>query len=282
MCCFLLGAWSAVSAQVSPDTVAQAEDTSLVSNDSLPLNFPLADSLMADSLLSDSSLNSDLGPPDSTFLSGSFPPDSLPPANPQDERQQGIIDSLRRSSDLDATVSYNGADSIVFDVRSGKLFLYTQATLSYQDINLRAEYVEVDIEKRQLQARRKPDAAEDDPNLPEFTQGEETYRAQTMSYNFGSGKARVTGGKLVQEDVYVLADVAKYQQDGSFHGADGKFTTCDLDHPHYYIEAKKLKVLPSRQIITGPLRPVLAGLPIPIYLPFGFIPGNLSLSGKKR
>ncbi len=237
---------------------------------------------MADSLMSDSLLNSSFGPSDSAFLSGSFPPDSLPPANPQNERQQRIIDSLRSSSDLDATVSYNGADSIVFDVRSGKLLLYTQSSLSYQDINLKAEFVEVDIEKQQLQARRSPNAADDDPNLPEFSQGEETYRAQTMSYNFGSGKARVTGGKLVQEDVYVLADVAKYQQDGSFHGADGKFTTCDLDHPHYYIEAKKLKVLPSRQIITGPLRPVLAGLPIPVYLPFGFIPGNLSLSGKKR
>ena len=208
-------------------------------------------------------------------------PDSLP-ADPSQSRQQRIVDSLKANSDLSAPVSYNATDSIVFDVRTGKLFMYNQANLTYTDIELKADRVEVDIDKQQLYARSADSATTVQEALPQFSQGEETYRARTMSYNFGSGKARVTGGKLVQEDVYVLADVAKYQDDGSFHGADGKFTTCELDHPHFYVEAKKIKVLPSKQIITGPLRPVIADLPLPIYLPFGFIPGNISLEGKKR
>ncbi len=273
--CFLLAIGAHAFGQVVPDSASQVSV-----QDTMALDSGVVDSvgptILTDSLPPSDSISG--MPTDFEFGGGQ---DSLPP-NPAAQRQQRIIDSLKRTSDLRASVTYNAEDSIVFDVRSGKLYLYSTGTLQYEDINLTSDRIEVDIEKRQLFASPRDSNTTIQEELPQFTQGEETYRAKTMSYNFGSGKARVTGGRLVQQDIYVLAEVAKYQDDGSFHGADGKFTTCDLDHPHFYIEAKKLKVLPNRQIITGPLRPVIAGLPIPIYLPFGFVPGNLSLEGKKR
>jgi len=226
--------------------------------------------------------------PDSLGLS--IPPDSLggdslgqKPASPEALRQQQIIDSLKANSDLQTEVAYNAQDSIVFDLRTNILTLFGQTSLDYDDINLQAPEVQVDIKKQELFARgRYTSDSTAREGLPQFSQGEESYQAKTMAYNFTTQKARVTGGRLVQEDIYVQADVAKYQPDGSFHGADGKFTTCDLEDPHFHIRARKLKVLPNRQIITGPLRPVIADFPLPILLPFGFIPGNLGLGGKQR
>ena len=244
----------------------QVDSLNLAPRDSLAPPMDGAASFAADSTIQDSL------PPDSTET----------PANRVAERQRQIKDSLQASSDLGSQVVYSASDSIVFDVRSNKLYLYRKSSLDYDDFNLKAEQVEVDIKRQELFAQGKEQEEGRRIGEPVFTQGEESYQARTMTYNFKSGKARVTRGRMVQQDIYVQAEVAKYQPDGSFHGADGKFTTCELDDPHYYIEAKKLKVLASRKIITGPLRPVIGDFPLPIYLPFGFIPGNLSQKGKQR
>jgi hypothetical protein len=255
--------------------MAQSDSTALTpASDSSTLSLPADSSGIAlDSLSGDSSL---------VQVGDSLPGDSLGETPALGERQQAIKDSLRINSDLKSQVAYQAADSIVFDVKSNRLFLYRESSLDFDDFNLKAETVEVDITKQQLYAEGKIDEQGKRQGQPVFTQGGESYEARTMAYNFKSGKARVTEGRMMQQEIFVQAEVAKYQPDGSFHGANGKFTTCDLDDPHFYIQARKLKVLPNRQIITGPLRPVVADFPLPIYLPFGFIPGNLSQKGRKR
>ena len=266
----LLGWWllGGVALAQTDSTQAMAPADSIgVVRDSLP-----TDSLPTDSLPTDSQ---------QVALADSLPPDSAQ-ADPASVRQQQIKDSLQANSDLRSQVSYQASDSIVFDVRSNRLLLYREANLDYEDFNLKARTITVNLDEQELFAEGEETPSGQRQGEPVFTQGEESYTARTMAYNFESGKARVTRGRLVQQDIYVQADVAKYQPDGSFHGADGKFTTCDLEDPHFYIQAKKLKVLPNRQIITGPLRPVVGDFPLPIYLPFGFIPGNLAQKGKKR
>jgi lipopolysaccharide assembly outer membrane protein LptD (OstA) len=55
---------------------------------------------------------------------------------------------------------------------------------------------------------------------------------------------------------------------------NGKYTTCDADHPHFYVALTKAKSIPGDKIISGPAYIVLEDIPLPIILPFGFFPNT--------
>ena len=68
-------------------------------------------------------------------------------------------------------------------------------------------------------------------------------------------------------------------EDGSFFIQDGKYTTCDdHEHPHFYFNVTKGKMKPGKNIVTGPVYMVLADVPLPLALPFGFFPFSKSYS----
>lgn len=196
--------------------------------------------------------------------------------------QQRLVDSLRSTSDLQSAVDYTAQDSIVFDINSGVLYLYNQGTLNYDEFELKAPRVEIKMEDETLWAGPVRDSTGTIiSERPQFKQGEDNYTSDELTYNFSTDKGRIIGGKMVEGDAYILAEVAKYHEDGSFHGANGKYTTCDADHPHFYIQSRKMKVLENQQLISGPLNLVIADFPIPIVVPFGFLP-KLDQQGQTR
>ncbi|MEL6730167.1 MAG: putative LPS assembly protein LptD [Bacteroidota bacterium] len=207
-----------------------------------------------------------------------LPPDSSRTQKGPANRQQLIIDSLQQVSQLKASVSYKAQDSIVYDIKSNQLILYSSGQnmgqIDYDDLQLKAAKIQINVDDQSLYAEGIEDKEGDLQGQPEFTQDGETVKSRTVAYNFNTQKGRATGGRIVQGDGFILADVTKYQEDGSLHGLGGKYTSCDLDHPHYYISAQKIKVLPNQQIITGPLRLVIADVPLPIIVPFGFLPNQ--------
>ncbi|MEO1449263.1 MAG: putative LPS assembly protein LptD [Bacteroidota bacterium] len=209
-----------------------------------------------------------------------FPAEAFPGAgdstalSPQAKRQQQIRDSLKANSDLTAPVVYNAEDSIVFDVETGTLYLYEQAKLTYDEIELESKAVKVDIEQQTLYADGVPDENGKMVGTPVFTQDGQSYNARSMTYNFKTSKGRIKEGRMVQGEGFIIAETAKYHQDGSFHGADGIYTTCDAEHPHYYIRSRKIKVLPDNNLISGPLNLVIADFPLPLVIPFAFVPNQ--------
>ncbi len=253
------------------DSTAQAVEIA-PPTDSLP-------AVAADSLPPAAAFTQDSLP---SFGIASLDQDSLP-APPS--KQQRYLDSLKAVSELQAIVTYQAEDSIVFDVTTNMMYLYSSSNLTYEDFNLQAQLVEVDITTQTIWAGPKKDSLEaaKDTTLrrPLFTQAGDTYSAEQLTYNFGSQKGRIIGGKMQEGDAYILASVAKYHPDGSFHGQNGKYTTCDADHPHFYIQSRRLKVLENQQMISGPLNLVIADFPIPIVVPFGFLPKIESQERKK-
>ncbi len=194
-------------------------------------------------------------------------------------RRQIVADSLKATSDLADIVEYSALDSIVFDVDSGMLYLYRESTVKYQDLDLKSEHINMEMDKQTLHARGvlQPDGTW--LGKPEFAQGEQNFVAEGMDYNFKSEKGRIYRGRAIQGDGFLLAEVAKRMPDGSINAQNGRFTTCDLDEPHFYIESKRLKKV-GEQLISGPLRFVVAGFPIPVVVPFGFLP-NTTQSGQR-
>lgn len=214
----------------------------------------------------------------------SFPKDSLAIADSlqkvkQDSLRAVLVDSLKKKSDLEEPLKYSAKDSMVFDVKNRILYLYNGATLKYQSMDLQAHTIWVDWKENLVYAEGIWDSTlnngkGDWKNTPVFKDDEDTYYAEKMKYNFKTKKGSILQVKTNQNGDVLLGDSIRMNPDKSIFIKDGKFTTCDHEPPHFYIQSSKLKVVPNSKIISGPLFMVVENLPIPIIIPFGYFPLN--------
>ena len=188
-------------------------------------------------------------------------------------------DSLKTnniSSDaVDQIIDYSSNDSILFSLSSEKMYLYGPGSISSQDMNLSSSYVEISTEESYLYSESVKDSTGLNDQKPILTQDGESFTVGSIKYNFKNKKAIVKDVKMEQEQGYLHSDIAKMQTNKEFHIKSGKFTTCDLDHPHFYIKLTKAKKIPDKHVISGPLYFVIADIPLYIIgLPFGMLPNQ--------
>lgn len=173
---------------------------------------------------------------------------------------------------LDKPINYNATDSIIFKIKENKVYLFRDAEIHYGDIHLSAYYIEVDLSKKEIFATGGRDSSGNYTYLPVLKDGDESYTADSMRYNSESKKGRVYGLKLVQEEAYIHLSKVLKQPDGSFVGQKGKITTCNEDHPHFYFNASKIKVIPNNKVYFGGANLVVEDVPTPLAVPFGIAP----------
>lgn len=192
------------------------------------------------------------------------------------DRKTILLDSLKKTSDLQEAVSYSAEDSVVFEVENEKLYLYNQTKINYTDLEINAYKVRVDWKDQTMYAEGLEDSVTGKGiGRPTFKQGENNYSSKSMTYNFKSQKGRIVGARTVEGDGFIFGETVKRLPNNTFNVASGKYTTCnDPDHPHFYIQSKKLKVIPNDKIISGPLNFVLEDFPLPLVIPFGFFPNQ--------
>jgi len=207
--------------------------------------------------------------------STSFSPDSLMAV-----ADSIPVDSLSMtlSDELKSKVHYTADDSIRFDIAGEKVYLYGKAKVFYEDIQLDADYIEVDWITRQLYSTGSKDSVGNDTGLPVFKQKEETFTAKTVTYNFDTKKGKITSITTQQGEGYILGQTIKRIDEKNYFIRNGAYTTCDHPIPHYTISANKLKVIQDDKIITGPAILVIEGVPTPLAIPFGYFPTRKSRS----
>ena len=184
----------------------------------------------------------------------------------------------RQKVDLDAPVVFSSTDSMVL-VGRDSAFMYGDSKVDYGDFNLAAANIEVDLGKSQVYATGVRDTTEELVGKPVFTEGGTEYEADTMRYNFKSGKGLIYNVITQQGEGYLTGGTSKKGADDSYYFSNGKYTTCDKhDDPHFYFQLTKGKMRPGKDVVTGPGYMVLAGLPLPVALPFGYFPFTDSYS----
>ncbi len=176
---------------------------------------------------------------------------------------------------LDAPIKYDAEDSMIVSLDGQKVFLYNNAEVTYQNIDLTAYYIELDLETKEIFAKGILDSAGEMTQKPVFKQGSEEYESETMRYNFETEKAFITKVVSKQGEGIIHSDRTKKIGKDVFITEDAKYTTCDADHPHFYLQMTKAKVISDSKIITGPAYMVLEDFPIyfPL-LPFGYFPSS--------
>jgi len=202
--------------------------------------------------------------------------DSLMMADSLKAAQADSLDLLHKSS-LERPAFSTAKDSIITDFRDGRrmIYYYGGATVTYQNMKLTADYLEYDMLTNTVFARGRQDPTTGEMvGLPEMTEGSQSYKMDELRYNFTTQKARITNMITQESEGLLQGKKIKMMPDKSINLRDGVYTVCDLEEPHYYLKLSMAKVItkPSQKTVFGPAWPVVAGVPVPIGLPFGFVP----------
>lgn len=179
---------------------------------------------------------------------------------------------MRVKTDLDNVVDISAKDSMVL-VGQNNAYLYGESKVVYGKISLDAARIDLDMDSSTVYAVGVPDSIGELEGTPVFTDNGTSYQSKTMRYNFESEKGFITDIITEQGEGYITGGVSKKVGDNVFFLQNGFYTTCDQhDHPHFGFQLTKAKVRPKKDVVTGPAYMVLAGLPLPIAVPFGYFP----------
>ena len=173
---------------------------------------------------------------------------------------------------LEHTVTYDAKDSIHFSIKNKVAYLFNDAYVLYEDMSLFAYYIEIDFANNELYASGAIDENGRLVGSPVLKQGDGVFRAQEIKYNFETKKGKITHVITEEGDGYIHGEQIKKLEDNTTYIKKGKYTTCELDHPHFEISFTKAKVLPNDKIIMGPAYVSFADVPTPIAIPFGYFP----------
>lgn len=187
-------------------------------------------------------------------------------------------DSLRPAR-IEAPIVYNAEDSIVVSFDGQRVFMYKNAKVTYQQIELVADYIELNLETKEIYAEGRPDSTGTLVGQPVFKDGNEEFESKSLRYNFETEKGIITDVVTKQGEGFVHSTRTKKISKDAFILQRGKYTTCDADHPHFYLHLSKAKVISNKKIITGPAYMVLEDFPLyfPV-IPFGYFPNSPSYS----
>ena len=181
---------------------------------------------------------------------------------------------LKLSKDtLDAPVYYEAEDSVVVLIKDKKVVLYGKTKMNYKDIDLTAPKMELDQQTQILTAFKSVDSAGDLIDRAHFSQGETKFQSDTIRYNFKTQKGLTKNTFTMMNELTMSAEKSK-RIGNILYARRGVLTTCNLDDPHFGFRYDKIKVVNNKVAITGPIHPEFEGVPIPLYLPFGFFPMN--------
>ncbi len=178
-------------------------------------------------------------------------------------------------SGIDAEVEYKADGYITLSNSNNKVYMYKNAQVNYKDIELKADYIELNRDSNTVYAIGKPDSTGTIAGKPIFKQGDQEFEADEIRYNFKTKKGIITGVVTEQEGGFIHSGKTKLMNDSTYNLRNGKYTTCDAENPHFYLEMTKAKLLSNKKIVTGPAYLVVEDLPIYfVFIPFGFFPNS--------
>lgn len=202
-----------------------------------------------------------------TFLSNNFAF-----GQNSDKMAQPPKGQAKKGSMLDFPIDYKAEDSIIVYIRDKKEILIGKASVKYQNIELTAEYIEIDFDKNEVFATGRVDSTGQMSGFPIFKEGKDEFEARTIKYNFNTKKGLIQDVVTEQDGGFLHSQTTKKHNNNVIDLKGGKYTTCNHEHPHFYIAMTKARIIENEKIVSGPLYLVIEDIPTPIFIPFGYFP----------
>ena len=198
--------------------------------------------------------------------------DSLLINNESDTTQSIVGDTLDTRGEIETTVNYVAGDSIFYNLANQKISMYGESNIDYGSINLQAEEIKVDWNQKTIEANFKLDSLGKKVGKPIFSEENQSYETDKITYNFDSKKAKIKGIVTQLDDAYMQGEDVKKNEFDELFIHDAKYTTCNLAEPHFHISARKIKVIPGKKVVSGPFHLKFRNVPTPLGFIFGMFP----------
>lgn len=207
-----------------------------------------------------------------------------------DSAAPAVLDSAARADSIaaerrrrtretfDDIVAYKAQDSMVL-VGQNLTYLFGESSVDYKDKGMDAHFMRMNLDSNLVFAHYILDSAGRASAFPKFRDGGESYEAKSLNYNFKTSKGYITGAVTQQGEGYITAERTKLVSNNCLYMEGGRYSTCDNhEHPHFYFQLTRAKARPQKNVVAGPSYLVIADVPMPIGLPFGFFPFNKTYS----
>jgi len=194
------------------------------------------------------------------------------------------LDSLNRqkTTGINSPVNYTANDSIVYDARSKTAHLYGSSTVKYENMDLGSEKIYMSLDSSLVHATGVRDTSDASGKTlvgtPVFKMGADEYESDTMAFNFKTKKGLINNVYTKQQEGFLRSELSKRNDNGDIYLQHGRYTTCDAKHPDFYIALSRAKVRPGKDVVFGPAYLVVADVPLPLAIPYGFFPFTKSYS----
>lgn len=197
------------------------------------------------------------------------------------KHNKAIDDSIRvdsimksKSNGIEAPVTYSADDSLVYDAKTRVAHLYGSAKMNYQNMKLSSDNVSMNLDSNLVRANGTTDSTAEGgiKGKPEFTLSGQEYTSDSMAFNIKSKRGMIKGVYTAQDDGFLTGERAKRDSSGVVYIQHGRYTTCDKPHPDFYIALSRAKVRPGKDVVFGPAYLVVADVPLPLAIPYGFFP----------
>ncbi|MBP1540757.1 MAG: LPS-assembly protein LptD [Prevotella sp.] len=250
---------------------ADATDSLRVDSPAAASLKPAAASLKRDSAIADSILADTVGMDSmqlAIWLHNKAIDDSLSADSANRQRKNGI----------DAPVTYTAADSMTYDATTGYAHLYGNSHVTYENMDLQSDQIYMSLDSSLVHATGSLDSTDQKFGTPIFKMGSDTYENDTIAFNFKTKKGLISDVYTQQDDGFMTAQLAKRNNTGEMYLLHGRYTTCDEPHPDFYFAMSRAKVRPGKNVVFGPTYLVVADVPLPFAIPYGFFPFTKSYS----
>ena len=191
------------------------------------------------------------------------------------------LDSVNRSrkSGIDSPVVYSANDSLTYNAAISQARLYGESKVKYQNMDLASEKIFMSLDSNIVHAEGRLDSTTQQTiGSPVFKMGSDEYQTGPMSFNFKSKKGLIKDVYTQQDDGFLTSELSKRGPDGEMYIQHGRYTTCDDPHPDFYLAMSRAKVRPGKDVVFGPTYLVVADVPLPLAVPYGFFPFTKSYS----
>ena len=191
------------------------------------------------------------------------------------------LDSINRSrkNGIDSPVEYSADDSLTYSAASGLAHLYGNSSVKYQNMDLASEQIYMSLDSNLVHATGKMDTTTHKlVGTPVFKMGSSEYESDTMAFNFKTKKGLISNVYTQQDEGFLTSELSKRGADGEMFLQHGRYTTCDDPHPDFYLAMSRAKVRPGKDVVFGPTYLVVADVPLPFAIPYGFFPFTKSYS----
>lgn len=221
-----------------------------------------------------------------SLLADSLPADSLGrhrPVAPVSENRRRLsrrrieapqtgVRIVRDKVDIDNQVDFSARDSLIL-VKRDTAFMYGESKVTYGAIKLDADEIKMDMKDNTVYAVGSLDSVGELQGTPVFDDNGTNYEAKAMSYNFKTGYGYITDVITQQGEGYLTGGRTKKIDGNTYYIENGRYTTCDNhENPHFWLQLTKGKMRSGKDVVSGPAYMVLAGLPLPLAVPFGYFP----------